>query len=77
MATSVLGHHTTPIKIALAVLQHRKKIIQHMYDYKVTCCYDYLRMYKKSSGIARSMLATELSPVATSMFDDKGHMRTT
>ena len=28
-------------------------------------------MYKKSSAVARSMLATELSSVATSMFDDR------
>ena len=52
---------------------HRKKIIQHMYDYNVTCSYDELRRYKKSSAVARSMLATELSPVVTYMLDDKGH----
>ena len=77
MVTSVLGHHATPLQIALGVLMHRKKIIQHMYDYNVTCCYDELRRYKKSSAVARPMLATELSPMATSMFDDKVHMRTT
>ena len=34
-------------------------------------------MYKKYSAVATSMLATELSPVTTSMCDDKGYMRTT
>ena len=48
-----------------------------MYDYNVTCSYDKLRRYKRSSVVARAMLATELLPLATSMFDDKGHMRTT
>ena len=32
---------------------------------------------RDGSPSIESMLATELSPVATSMFDDKGHMRTT
>ena len=36
----VLGHHTTPLQIALGVLMQRKKIIQRMYDYNVTCSYD-------------------------------------
>ena len=77
MVTSVMAHHATPLQTALGVLMHRKNIIQHMYDYDVTCSYDELRRYKNSSAIARSMLATELSPVATSMFDDNGPMRTT
>ena len=77
MVTSVLGHLPTPLQIALGALMHRKKIIQHMYGYNVTCSYDELRWYKKYSAVARSMLATELSPVATSLFDEKGHMRTT
>ena len=76
MVTSVLGHHITHLQIVLGVLMHRKKIIRHMYDYNVTCSYDELRRYKKSSAVARSMLATGRSPVATSMFDDKGQMRT-
>ena len=32
MVTSVLGHHTIPLRIALGVLMHQKEIIQHMYD---------------------------------------------
>ena len=38
---------------ALGVLIHRKKIIKHMFDYKVTCSSDELRRYKKSSAVAR------------------------
>ena len=53
MVTSVLGRHATPLQIALGVLMHRKKIIQHMYDYNVTCSYDELRRYKKYSAVAR------------------------
>ena len=34
-------------------------------------------MYKKSSAVGRSLLASKLSPVTTCMFDDKGCMRTT
>ena len=33
-------HHTNPLQIALDVLMQRKKIIQHMYDYNMTCSYD-------------------------------------
>ena len=39
MVTSVLGHHATPLQIALGVLMYRKKI-QHMYDFNVTFSYD-------------------------------------
>ena len=40
IVTSVLGHHTNPLQIALGVLMQRKKIIQHMYEYNMTCSYD-------------------------------------
>ena len=55
IVTSVLRNHATPLQIALGVhvLINRKKIIKHMFDYKVTCSYDELRRYKKSSAVAR------------------------
>ena len=49
IVTSMLRNHATPLQIALEVLINRKKIIKHMFDYKVTCSYDELRRYKKSS----------------------------
>ena len=51
--TSVLPNYATPLQIALGVLINRKKIIKHMFDYKVTCSYDALRRYKKSSAVAK------------------------
>lgn len=53
MVTSVLRSHATPLQIALGVLIHRKKLITHMFDYRVTCSYDESRRYKKSSAVAR------------------------
>ena len=53
IVTSVLRNHATPLQIALGVLINRKKIIKHMFDYKVTCSYDELRRYKKSSAVAK------------------------
>ena len=53
IVTSMLRNHATPLQIALGVLINRKKIIKHMFDYKVTCSYDELRQYKKSSAVAR------------------------
>ena len=53
IVTNVLRNHATPLQIALGVLINRKKIIKHMFDYKVTCSYDELRRYKKSSAVAR------------------------
>ena len=66
MVTSVLRRHATPLQIALGVLMHRKKIIQHMYDYNVTCSYDELRRYKKSSAVARytKLKREERAPVS-------------
>jgi len=40
IVTSVLRNHATPLQIALGVLINRKKLIKHMFDYKVTCSYD-------------------------------------
>jgi hypothetical protein len=53
MVTSVLANHPTPLQIALGVFIHRKKIINHMSDYSVTCSYDELRRYKKSYAVVR------------------------
>ena len=36
IVTSVLRNHATPLQIALGVLINRKKIIKHLFDYKVT-----------------------------------------
>ena len=53
MLTSVIHNFSTPLQIALGILVHSKKIIQHLFDYKVTCSYDEFRRYKKSSAVAR------------------------
>jgi len=53
IVTSVLRNHATPLQIALGVLINRKKIIKHMFDYKMTCSYDELRRNNKSSAVAR------------------------
>ena len=68
MVTSVLRSRATPLQIALGVLIHKKKVIQHLYDYKVTCSYDELRRYKKSSAVARytKLREEERTPVTVS-----------
>jgi len=55
IVTSVLRNQATPFQIALGVnvLINRKKIIKHIFDYNMTCSYDELRRYKKSSAVAR------------------------
>ena len=68
MLTSVIHNFSTPLQIALGILVHSKKIIQHLFDYKVTCSYDEFRRYKKSSAVARytRLKAEEKNPVAIS-----------
>lgn len=65
MVTSVMRSHATPLQIALGVLVHRKKIIKHLFDYNVTCSYDEMVRYKRSSAMARykKMRREERSPV--------------
>lgn len=65
MVTSVLRNGTTPLQIALGILIHKKKLVKHLYDYKVTCSYDELRRFKKSSAVARYnvLREEEISPV--------------
>ena len=53
IVTSVLRNHATPLQIALGVLINRKKIIKHMFDYKVTCSYNEMRRYKKILNFSR------------------------
>ena len=60
--TSVLRNHATPLQLALGVLSNRKKMIKHMFDCKVTCSYDALRRYKKSSAVARYIKLRRASP---------------
>lgn len=66
IVTSVVRNHATPLQIALGVLIHRKKLIMHMFDYKVTCSNDEVRRYKRSSAIARytQMRKDEKTPIA-------------
>ena len=68
MLTSVIRNFSTPLQIALGILVHSKKIIQHLFDYKVTCSHDEFRRYKKSSAVARytKLKAEEKNPVAIS-----------
>lgn len=59
MVTSVMCNYATPLRIALFILIHRKKIIKHLFDYKATCSYDELMRFKKSFAIARGNILRE------------------
>lgn len=51
--TSAVTKHPTPLQIALAVLLHKKKNVQHMHEYLVCCTYDELLRFKRSSAVAK------------------------
>jgi hypothetical protein len=53
--TSAIKNHPTPLQIALGVLFHRKKVISHMHDYLVSCSYDEVLRFKRSSAVAKYM----------------------
>ena len=54
--TSGLTKHPTPLQISLGVYFHKKKVINHMHDYLVSCSYDELKRFKKSSAKANYTL---------------------
>jgi hypothetical protein len=51
--TSGLTKHPTPLQISLGVYFHKKITITHMHDYLVSCSYDELKRFKKSSAKAK------------------------
>ena len=51
--SSTITKHPTPLQVALAVYFHKKKIVKHMYDYRVCCSYDELLRFKRSSAVAK------------------------
>lgn len=53
MITSAIKKHPTPLQIALGIFFHRKKTVTHMYDYLVSCSYDELLRFKRSSAVAK------------------------
>lgn len=53
IVTSVMTSQPTDLQIALGVLlRDSKMIINHMYDYRVTCSYDEVLRFKKSAAVA-------------------------
>ena len=49
--TSVVRKKTTGLLIDLALLVREKKLIKHLYDYKVVCSYDEVKRFKTSAAV--------------------------
>ncbi|PIK51924.1 hypothetical protein BSL78_11179 [Apostichopus japonicus] len=53
--TDVITNNPTPLQVALGVLLgDSKKVVGHMYDYRITCSYDELLRFKTSAAVAAS-----------------------
>lgn len=53
MVTSIVTNQSTDLQIALGVLlRDSKMIVNHMYDYGITCSYDEVLRFKKSAAVA-------------------------
>lgn len=51
--TSIITNQPTSLQIALGVsMKNSKELLSHMYDYRVTCSYDEILHFKKSSADA-------------------------
>ena len=49
--TSVVRKKPTSLLIDLALLVREKKLIEHLYDYKVVCSYDEVKRFKASAAV--------------------------
>ena len=49
--TSVVQKKPTSLLIDLALLSREKKLIEHLYDYKVVCSYDEVKRFKASAAV--------------------------
>ena len=49
--TSVVRKKPTSLLIDLALLIREKKLIEHLYDYKVVCSYDEVKRFKASAAV--------------------------
>ena len=53
--TNVLRNSPTPLQVALGILlTDSKTVISHMYDYRVTCSYDEVLLFKSSTAVVAS-----------------------
>ena len=66
MVTSSIKKHPTPLQIAIGVFLRRKKLIMQMHDYLVSCSYDELLRFKRSSAVAKynQMCSTRQQPIS-------------
>ncbi len=54
--TNVITNNSTPLQMALGILlRDSKKIVSHLYDYRITCSYDELLRFKSSAATAASV----------------------
>ena len=53
--TDVITNYPTPLQVALGILlRDSKAVVNHMYDYRITCSYDELLRFKSSAAVAAS-----------------------
>ena len=51
LITSVVAKRYTSLQIALAILVERKALVDHLYDYRITCSYDELLRFRTSAAV--------------------------
>ena len=51
LITSIVANRYTNLQIGLAVLVERKAIVDHLYDYRITCSYDELLWFRTSAAV--------------------------
>ena len=63
IVTSVITKLPTPLQVALGVYFPRKKTIKHMYDHRVSCSYDEVKRFKRSSAWAKYLQINNIEQI--------------
>jgi hypothetical protein len=58
--TSAILSKPTMLQVALGVLAHDKKLIEHLHDYGITSTYQEVRRYKVSAAVSSGSLSLNL-----------------
>ena len=63
MITSVVYNRTTMLQVSLGLLANKSKLIQHLFEYAVTCSPDEIRRFKMSAAVdcARNEVKSQIS----------------
>ena len=63
IVTSVITKRPTPLQVALGVYFPGKKTIKHIYDYRVSCSYDEVKRFKRSSAWANYLQINNIEQI--------------